>query len=420
METIDLLPGITLRCVQDSRFKQGCLSLQLVRPMSRQEAAMNALIPSVLLRGTRRCPDLRAVTQRLDGLYGASVRELVRRAGDYQTLGLYCGFMDDRFALPGDRVLGPMVEFLGELLLDSPLEGGGFLPSFVEQEKTNLISAIAAQRNDKQAYAMGQLLKTMCREDSFGLSRLGEPEDVAAIQPLALRRHYEQVLKTSPMEIFYVGSADPSQVEALLRPIFQAIPRQPQALPPQTPFHPCPGQVLEEPMAVAQGKLCLGFTTPIVNSSEAFAAMQVLNTLYGGGMISKLFQNVREKLSLCYAVGSGYYGSKGILTVYAGIDFDKEPQARQEILRQLKLCQAGEITQLELDSAKEALLSSLRATHDSPGSIEGFYETAALTGLSMTPQAYMAAIQGVTKEQVVAAANTLTLHSRYFLKGEAQ
>ena len=117
IQTTIISPGVTLRYVRDTRFKQGCFSFQLVRPMGKEEAAKNALLPAVLLRGTRNCPDLRAVTQRLDELYGAAVSPLVRRVGDYQTTGLYCGFMDDRFALPGDRVLEPMLDFLGELLL---------------------------------------------------------------------------------------------------------------------------------------------------------------------------------------------------------------------------------------------------------------------------------------------------------------
>ena len=145
--------------------------------------------------------------------------------------------------------------------------------------------------------------------------------------------------------------------------------------------------------------------------------MQLLNTIFGAGMTSKLFMNVREKLSLCYSVGSGYYGTKGIVTVAAGIDFDKETQTREEIFRQLDLCKQGEITQEELNAAREAILSSLRATHDSPGAIEGYYSTAALSGMGLTPKAYMEALDRVTLPDVVAAANTLEYHTGYFLKG---
>ena len=112
IETLPLLPGVVLRCCRDARFKQGCLSVQLVRPMAAEEAAMNSLLPAVLLRGTRLHPDLRSITMALDDLYGAAVSPLVRRVGDYQTTGLYCSFMDQRFALPGDRVLEPMAAFL--------------------------------------------------------------------------------------------------------------------------------------------------------------------------------------------------------------------------------------------------------------------------------------------------------------------
>ena len=420
IQTITLSPGVTLRCCRDSRFKQGCLSFQIIRPMAAAENAMNALLPSVLLRGTKKHPDLRTITNRLDELYGASVSAVVRRVGDYQTTGLYCGFMDDRFALPGDQVLAPMLDFLGELLLDSPVENGGFLASFVESEKKNLIATIESELNDKRAYAMGKLLRAMCRKDTFGLPRLGDREQVAAIDPVTLHHHFHTILRQSPLEIFYGGSAEGETVAQLLKPLLDRLDRDYVNLPGQTGFHSCEGSDLVETMEVSQGKLCMGFVSPITNRTAEFPAMQVLNTIFGSGMTSKLFMNIREKMSLCYSIGSGYYGTKGIVTVSAGIDFDKEDVTRQEVLRQLKACQEGDITEEELTAARQAILSSLRSTHDSPGSIEGYYATAALSGMGMTPQQYMEAVEAVTKEQVVAAANSLTLHTTYFLKGGSQ
>lgn len=417
IETIELLPDITLRCFRDQRFKQGCLSFQLVRQMREEEAALNALLPAVLLRGTNAHPDLRAITQHLDALYGATVSTLVRRVGDYQTTGIFCGFMDERFALAGDRVLAPMVAFLEEILMDSPLENGGFLASFVESEKRNLIATIESQRNDKRVYAANRLLKIMCAGDTFGLSRLGETEQVAAVDPQSLYAHYRRILRESPTHIFYVGSAEAADVAALLRPIVSKLTRDCVDLPAQTGFHPWEGTDQVEVMEVSQGKLGMGFTTSITNRDPEFPAMQLANTVLGAGMTSKLFMNVREKLSLCYSVGSGYYGTKGIVTVSAGIDFDKELETREEILRQVEACKAGDISAAELTAAKEAVLSSLRATHDSPGAIEGYYATAALSGMKMTPAEYMAAVEAVTHDQVVAAANTLQLHTTYFLKG---
>ena len=78
------------------------------------------------------------------------------------------------------------------------------------------------------------------------------------------------------------------------------------------------------------------------------------------------------------------------------------------------------LTGEELTAGKEALLSSLRATSDSPGAIEGYYATACLSSLNMTPERYMEAVEKVSLTEVVAAAQTVTLHSTYFLKGESQ
>ena len=105
LSVTQLYPGVTLRCFTDARFKQGSLSVQLVRQMDAREAALNALLPAVLLRGTEKTPDLRSITLRLDDLYGASVGSLVRRVGDYQTTGLHCSFIEDKYALEGDEIL---------------------------------------------------------------------------------------------------------------------------------------------------------------------------------------------------------------------------------------------------------------------------------------------------------------------------
>ena len=417
IQTKEILPGITLRCCRDTRFKQGCMSFQFVRQMDAGEAHLNALLPSVMLRATLPHPDLRSISQHLDSLYGVTLGALVRRIGDYQTVGFYLNFMDDRFALPGESVLDGVLAFLEEVLTQSPLEKGGFLEDLLESEKKNLIATIESELNNKAAYAQSKLLKSMCREDAFGLPRLGEKEDVAKIGAKELYEHYLRVRKESPLEIFYVGAADLDTVLGLIAPMVEKWERSYVNLTAQTPFLPLEGQHLTETMDIAQGKLSMGFVTPILKSSPDFAALHLFNTIFGAGMTSKLFQNVREKLSLCYSVGSAIYVTKGILTVNAGIDFDKEQQTRQEILHQLALCQQGNITEEELRAAKEAIHSGLRSAMDSPGAIEGYHSTAALNGTVLSREQYMEAVEKTTVADVVAAANTVTYHSSYFLKG---
>lgn len=419
IKTIELFPGVTLRCCRDNRFKQGVLSLQFLRPMCREEAALNALLPAVLLRGTRSCPDMRAITLRLDDLYGASVGALVRRIGDIHCTGLSCGFIDDRFALEGDAIFAPMMAFLEEILLDPVMEKNAFRADYVQTEKQNLIWAIEAQRNDKRSYANNQMLKIMCKDDSYGIPRLGEIADVEAISPESLYAHYQKLLRESPIHVFYVGSADPETVADTLRPTLGKLAKDPISLPDQTGFTPVAFSEHAEILDVAQGKLCLGYATPINLRHPGYAAIQVCNTILGAGMTSKLFMQVREKMSLCYDIGSGFHGSKGIMTVAAGIEFEKKEIVQQEILHQLQEICGGNISHEELTAAKEALLSNLRSTHDSPGAIEGYYASAALSSIGMTPAEFMEAIEKVAVQDVAEAAKTLSLQTVYFLRGEA-
>lgn len=417
IKTIELSPGVTLRCFPDARFKQGVMSIQFLRPMCREEASLNALLPAVLLRGCQAAPDMRRITLRLDDLYGASVGALVRRVGDIQTTGLSCGFMDDRFALKGDRILEPMVDFLRQLLLEPVLENGVFSEDFVESEKKNLISTLESQRNDKRAYAGNQLLNHLCRDDSYGIPRLGQIEAVKAITPASLYAHYQKVLKESPVHVFYLGAAPEERIAGLLKPVFSQTAAAPVSLPAQKGLTPPEFSQHEEALPVTQGKLCMGYTTPINLRDPCYAAVQVANTVLGAGMTSKLFMQVREKMSLCYDIGSAFHGSKGIMTVSAGIEFDKKDVVLEEVKHQLQLCCEGSITEQELMSAKEALLSSLRATHDSPGSIEGYYASAAISGIGMTPAEFMEKISAVTVQDAAEAAKTLDLRCVYFLKG---
>ena len=234
IQTINLTPGVVLRHYPDHRFKTAILSVQLLRPMCREEAALNALLSSVLLRGCKNYPDMRAITARQDELYGAGLPPLLRRVGNIQTVGLFCSFLEDRFALPGEQVMAPAFELLRQLLLEPKTVEGCFDPEFVESEKRNLIADIESELNDKRSYAATQMLRHLCDGDSFAVPIRGTVEDVRAITPRSLYEHYQKILRTSPAEIFYVGSASAEETARCLMPLASALAAEPMELPEQT------------------------------------------------------------------------------------------------------------------------------------------------------------------------------------------
>ena len=408
--------GIYLTYLPARKFKTSLLSAQFVTPLRQETAAACALLPAVLRRGTVRYPDLGALSARLDRLYGASVDYTVRKQGENQCVGFVASFIDDSFIPGGEQLLEPVAELVGELLCDPVTERGRFVGAYFESEKTNLIDAIRSQMNDKREYAYARLLGEMCDREPYGLSRLGDAESAERLQLKKLHALYGELLSTARLELFYCGSAPLERVEAALSAALAPLPRDGiRDIAPSAP-HPARAEVkrVEEAMDVTQGKLGMGFAC----ASDDRAAVLMGNTLFGGSSNSKLFLNVREKLSLCYYASSNYHRQKRIITVSSGIEFANYQQAFDEIMAQLEAVRRGELEDWELDGARSTLLNAYASMGDSQGKLENFYLGQAATGQEDTPELLADQVRQVTPERIFDAMKTVSLDTVYFLKGK--
>ena len=414
----EIMPGVYLNYVHAVKFKTGSLSVQLITPLDEKAAAQGALLPAVLRRGTMRCPDMRALSTALDLLYGASVAYTVRKKGENQCLGFVASFIDEAYIPAGEKLLEPMCDLLGELLLDPVTKGGRFVSEYVESEKVNLIDAIRGVINDKRDYADLRLLQEMCADERYGVDKLGTVERVKKITNQTLYPFYRSLLATSHVEMFYCGSAEQARVEGALRRAFASLPREAIVSPVYAAHCAAPEQprYVTETLNVTQGKLSLGFR---VTSDDA-PAMMLANLIFGGYSNSKLFLNVREKLSLCYYASSGYHRSKGIITVSSGIEFKNYQTAFDEILAQLRAVQDGDFEPWELGGARECLISSLQSREDSAGRMEENAIGQAATYQWESAEELIDALRAVTPERIAAAAKTVTLDTVYFLTGEGE
>ena len=412
-----ILPGVYLTAVQSDKFKTGCFSLNLLRPMKKEEAAANALIPSVLLRGSETCPDIASISAKLDELYGASVGTLVRKKGEVQLVGFYCDYVQDEYV--DEPVFAPVMAFLAELLLNPRLENGAFPEAVVDSEKLNLENAMLSRINDKRTYAASQLIRTMCAGQPYGIPRIGDPDDLTEITAKSLYAHYRDLLATSRVELFYMGSLSPEAVTKVLQTVLADLPRAEAFVPVGTTPAPAarPVQEKTERLDVTQGKLSLGFFTDITAKDPRYPALVLAATVFGGGATSKLFTNVREKMSLCYYASASFEKFKGVLSVSSGVEFSKLETAKTEILRQLEACKAGDITDDELESARGYLVSDLKIAMDSPGRLDDYYMGQILLEQDGTMQDLASAIARVTKQEAADAIQALRLDTIYALEG---
>ena len=418
----ELFPGVWLRTVHTDKFKSSYLSITLLAPLDRDTAAANALIPYVLRRGTAAHPDMETLSAALDELYGGTIEPLVRKKGETQCVGFVASFLDDAYALEGEKILESAAALLGEMLLSPYTQDGCFCSEYTDQEKNNLTDRIRSQINDKRAYATYRLTQLMCGEEAFGVDKLGDEESVAAVTPDSLWRRYQELLKGAAIEVYYCGSAQPERAEGALRTALAALPISGERLDPDCEVRITAGpqpQVVEEAMDVSQGKLALGFRTGGVTCwEEDYPALTMFNAVFGGTTLSKLFMNVREKLSLCYYASSLYHRQKRLITVSSGIEFQNFQRAYDEILAQLEAVKNGKLEDWEMEGAQSTLLNAYASMEDSQGKLENFYLGQAATGQSETPEELADQVREVTGERVHRAMETVRLDTVYFLRGE--
>ncbi len=414
----EIMPLVALTSVKTDKFKTGCLGVTFCLQLDRKDASKNALLPKVLMRGCLSHPDMESMSAAMDELYGAKILPVVRSKGEVQCVGLLADFADDAYVPGNEKILERVISLVGEILLCPATKAGLLNSDYVASEREKHADQIRSIISDKQKYATMRLKELMCSGEAFAVDSLGKAEDTLGITPASLTEHYRRLLESARIEIFYCGSADAKRVEAALADAFSALPRSgKETCPVGTDIRTETGPVryFTESLDVGQGKLALGFRLGKVMLEPDIAAILVFNAIYGGSVTSKLFLNVREKLSLCYYAGSRIERHKGVMFVASGIDIEKYDEALAEILRQLELCRQGDIEEEEFLNAKKSVVNELRSMMDSQRQLEDFYLGQAVELLDYSPEMLAALSSEVTVEQAVAVAKSVRLDSVYFL-----
>ncbi len=420
LEREKISQGIFFNHVFSDTYKTDYIHLYFSLPLTGENAAKTALLSRVLIRGSRRYPDLRSLNRALDACYSANLDTDVFKSGENQVLAFSASCLADPYALNGESITQELLGILGDVIFCPYTENGGFEPTRLESEKQNAVDAVNAQINNKMSYARKRMYEQMCAHEAYSVDPLGEKEALQAPNAAELKHFYDRLLQTAHVEIFHVGRSDPAPVKRFFEERFSQILRNNTEIAKakivtQVPASP---RILREKSDVTQANLVLGFRTLTTLTDADYSAFTVFNAVLGGSLTSKLFVNVREKLSLCYSIGSRPDTSKGVMAVYCGIDPDKFDEAYSEILHQWELTCQGEITAAELEQSTKALINALTGLEDTPSAIADWFYSRILAGDTRCPEELVKALSTVTAQEVAAAARKIRLDTVFLLEGE--
>ncbi len=407
--------GVGYSTVIDPKFKTNKIQVTFITDLLQENAAENAMAIGILGSSNCNYKNISEITEKLNALYGATISVNVSKQGDYQKLSIGVTALNNRFALEGEDISGEVLQILLDCIFAPNAHSGEFAAEPFDFRKKDLLDTIDAEINNKRGYAVMQAHRKAFAGENSGNSPYGDKESAAAVTPAQAYEAYKKLLTDAQVEIFFVGSEENASVEEKLADAFSSLERRETAYKFIAPS-PAKNDIcrFDEKLDVKQCKMVMAFKS---DSADRYA-MKLMNTILGGTPFSKLFLNVREKLSLCYYCAANYSTLKGTILVDSGVEEENLSMAEQEILNQLEDMKNGNFTQEDIDNSILSIANSLKGIGDTTGSYIGWYYGCLIQDEILTPSQALEKYKAITKEQIIEAAKSLKLDTVYVMKGE--
>ena len=420
METVKINNNINLNYISMTKLKTTSVGVYIHRPLNSTDASYNALLPMVLKSASRLYPSREAIAEHLDNLYGATMGSAAMKIGEDHIIYFDAETISDKYTPNGEKLLSELLKLLMSVIFDPKTDDGEFDATITEQEKKNAVDKIDAVINDKRQYASLRCQSETARGTNFEIMRFGDKKTLSEITPKSLYDYYKSIINSSVIDIYICGDADINEAEKTVREYISDIEFNSASVTKTEIIKRDIKKInkVTERMDVTQGKLAMGYITNISPDDRDSYAQTVFNSVFGAGAHSKLFNNVREKLSLAYYASSQHEKQKGMLIVNAGIEFENFEKARDEVMAQLDEIKNGNITEHEFTSSINAILNTLSSYYDDQRALATFYLSQSVAGTNTSLEDYIENIKKVTVEDVVAVAKKLQLDTVYFLAGK--
>lgn len=422
MDIKQISTGVRLCTHKTSKFKTSVVSLNILTPLC-EDAAKNALLVNLLARTNSKYSTIFSMNRRLAELYGAAIVPSVQKNGEAQVLTLTLVSVDDRFALGGDKVLEEGIKLLCSCLFKPDVTPEGFKEENIQREKRLLIEKIESKKDDKRVYALEKMISEMCRDESYGISKYGEKQDVEKVTAKELFDAWKKILLTSPVQINVTGSFSESRIEKIFTTLFDSLRRNKEDITDiRTEFltGSYESRTVTEKQKVKQGKLVIGMRAGMTYAYDNYAAIKVMCSVFGSGTFSKLFMNVREKMSLCYYCSSMLINSKGIMVVQSGVETENAEKALEAIRNELQQIREGNFSDEVVESAKKSIIDSLNSVEDGVMTIDNWCSSQCTNGLFRTPESFIGEIRSVSREEIIIAASMVTEDTVFILESEKE
>lgn len=391
--------GLRTHFFPTTKFKTTTISIRFLVPLKDHDASINAMLSQSLVDRCEKYPTKEHFANALDVLYGAGVGSSINGFGQAQTLELRFKFMNSRFAFSKEEYEQDMINFIKELVFSPLLSEDVF-----NEGKKVLLAKIQRMLDDPQSYANDRVMKIAGKGTSVAISNYGELATVENITLEDFKAGYQKLINESMIDVIVVGNVSDTFKAAL-----EDLPFTPRT----TTVETCQvvnleklGEVVEHKQ-IPQSVIQVVYQANIGVQDANYMKARIMNAMLGVFPTSLLFQEVREKHSLCYSIYSSLIGFDGILQISTGIKDENIEKTITLIKEQVERLKSGDFEDELLEVTKMMMKNTFKGIKDDPTATINIQYQTILSGVSLFDETTMHLIDEIVKEDIVAMANQL-------------
>ncbi|MDO9415782.1 M16 family metallopeptidase [Pararhizobium sp.] len=304
------------------------------------------------------------------------------------------------------RVLRDDVPLAVDILADILTESS-FDEEELRREQQVILQEIGAASDTPDDVVFDKFAETAFHDQTIGRPILGTPETVLSFSPDEIRHYLGRNYTTDRMFVVGAGAIDHESFVRQTEERFASLPEAPSAPPVMDAAHYTGGEV-RETRDLMDAQVLLGFEGKAYHARD-FYCSQILANILGGGMSSRLFQEVREHRGLCYSVYAFHWGfsDTGIFGIHAATGGENLPELVPVIIDELRKA-SDRIEQQEIDRARVQIRAQMLMGQESPAARAGqIARQMMLYGRTIPNEELMDRLSGITTERLTDLAGRL-------------
>lgn len=405
-----------IHTIKTNKFKTVTVEVNFRREVDKNEITIRNILKAVLLNSNSYFPSEKELIKETEELYDLKLLSSNNRIGNYSNLSFKTRFLDEKYV--DDMTNQDCIKFLLDIIFKPNVKNNSFRNDIVDSCKRQLEKNIILQKDNKLKYSLFRLLETTDNYP-YSYNPYGYLDDLKDINGNNLYDYYESVINNDIVDIFIVGDINIADIKDIFKEYFNT----------RTLVKDYKNTIVRELKSinkvnfykeydnVNQTQLTILCNVNDLTEFERKYTLMVYSELLGGTSNSILFDTVREKNSYAYYINSINKNYDNIIIIYSGIQKGSEEEVTKLIKKSLNDISKGNFDESTLDNAKETLISSIKASKDSPSGIINTYYAMELVG-SDDFDTRIENINKITLSDIAKVAKKIKIHTVFTLESE--